>query len=131
MLLVRLLDLTFLPGRDTMSAQWTATRPDSPFVESAKTAPLGPPPPNGAVAFVTRALDNSVRLHYNAVDDWTRLDRFLVLGSEKSTYYVQARELTRRNAEAVLRCIGNDGRRSHRRDQPGTWRSPFEHRAWQ
>jgi len=102
-----------------------------PFVESAKTAPLGPPPPNGAVAFVTRALDNSVRLHYNAVDDWTRLDRFLVLGSEKSTYYVQARELTRRTAEAVLRCIGNDGRRSHRRDQPGTWRSPFEHRAWQ
>ena len=30
------------------------------------------------------------------VDQWTRLDRFLVLGSEGGTYYVGERELTRR-----------------------------------
>jgi 60 kDa SS-A/Ro ribonucleoprotein len=46
-----------------------------------------------------------------AVDDWKRLDRFLILGSEASTYYVKAPELTRRNADAVLRCIQEDGAR--------------------
>jgi len=46
-----------------------------------------------------------------AVDDWARLDRFLVLGSEGGTYYVSERALTRDNAEAVLRCIAADGAR--------------------
>src|SRR5262245_40342466 len=46
-----------------------------------------------------------------AVDDWTRLDRFLVLGSEGGTYYITERKLTRENAEAVARCIAQDGRR--------------------
>lgn len=47
-----------------------------------------------------------------AVDDWTRLDRFLILGSDGGTYYVQARELTRQNAECVLRCLQSDGPRA-------------------
>ena len=46
-----------------------------------------------------------------AVDDWARLDRFLVLGSEGGTYYIRPRQLTRQNAEAVIRCIEADGRR--------------------
>jgi 60 kDa SS-A/Ro ribonucleoprotein len=46
-----------------------------------------------------------------AVDDWTRLDRFLILGTEGGTYYVSERTLTRDNAEAVLRCIAADGAR--------------------
>ncbi len=46
-----------------------------------------------------------------SVDDWTRLDRFLVLGSEGGTYYIHPQELTRQNAEAVIRCIEADGRR--------------------
>jgi len=44
-----------------------------------------------------------------AVDDWKRLDRFLVLGSEGGTYYVSEQKLTRDNAEAVERCIKTDG----------------------
>lgn len=43
------------------------------------------------------------------VDDWTRLERFLILGSEGGTYYVGEQRLTRQNAEAVLRCIKKDG----------------------
>lgn len=43
------------------------------------------------------------------VDDWTRLERFLILGSEANTYYASARELTRENAEAALRLIKSDG----------------------
>jgi 60 kDa SS-A/Ro ribonucleoprotein len=45
-----------------------------------------------------------------AVNDWTRLERFLVLGSEGGTYYIQPRQLTVENAEAVLRCIQENGR---------------------
>jgi 60 kDa SS-A/Ro ribonucleoprotein len=46
-----------------------------------------------------------------AVDDWARLDRFLILGSEGGSYYASERKLTRDNAEAVLRCIAADGAR--------------------
>ncbi|MDQ5824388.1 MAG: TROVE domain-containing protein [Chloroflexota bacterium] len=50
-----------------------------------------------------------------AVDDWTRLDRFLVLGSEGGTYYITERKLTTENAHAVERCIAEDGPRAVRR----------------
>ena len=43
------------------------------------------------------------------VDDWIRLDRFLILGSEGGSYYAGEHELTRQNAQAVLRCIKEDG----------------------
>ncbi len=46
-----------------------------------------------------------------AVDDWKRLDRFLVLGAEGGTYYIGEQKLTRENAEAVARCIEADGPR--------------------
>lgn len=44
-----------------------------------------------------------------AVDDWTHLDRFLVLGSEGGTYYIKEQALTAENAQAVMRCIQSDG----------------------
>jgi 60 kDa SS-A/Ro ribonucleoprotein len=47
-----------------------------------------------------------------AVDDWTRLRRFLVLGSEGCTFYASESKLTRTNAEAVERCIAADGERT-------------------
>lgn len=46
------------------------------------------------------------------VDDWVRLDRFLILGSEDGSYYTGQRALTRENAEATLRCIKADGPRA-------------------
>lgn len=39
------------------------------------------------------------------VDDWTRLDRFLILGAEGGTCYVGEKRLTRTNAEACARLI--------------------------
>lgn len=45
------------------------------------------------------------------IDDWQRLDRFLILGSEGGTYYVSEQKLTRQNGETVLRCIKEDGQR--------------------
>ena len=44
-----------------------------------------------------------------AVTDWTRLDRFLVLGSEGGTYYAAERKLTQESAACVLRCLDLDG----------------------
>ena len=50
-----------------------------------------------------------------AVDRWTRLDRFLVLGAEGGTFYVGERELTIENAKAVVECLAEDGARVVRR----------------
>jgi 60 kDa SS-A/Ro ribonucleoprotein len=55
---------------------------------------------------------NSARGYAYPVDDWVRLDRFLILGSEGGSYYAGERRLTRENAEAVLRCIKEDGLRT-------------------
>lgn len=45
------------------------------------------------------------------LDDWKRLDRFLILGSEGGTYYVGERDLTKQNAECVDRLLHLDGKR--------------------
>src|SRR5919106_3861025 len=47
-----------------------------------------------------------------AVDDWTRLRRFLILGSEGGSYYAAEWTLTRKNARAVERCLAEDGPRT-------------------
>lgn len=47
-----------------------------------------------------------------AVDDWQRLDRFLILGSEGGSYYASEQKLTVENAESVRRCIQMDGLRT-------------------
>lgn len=47
-----------------------------------------------------------------AVDDWTRLERWLILGSEDGSFYVGEKQLTRENASAVIRCIATDGART-------------------
>src|SRR5258706_1476145 len=46
------------------------------------------------------------------VDDWTRLDRFLILGAEGGTYYIGERELVKQNHDALIRCIKDDGVRA-------------------
>lgn len=43
-----------------------------------------------------------------SVDDWKRLDRFLILGAEGGTYYVAEKTLTRENAGAAIRCLDAD-----------------------
>src|ERR1700733_11877178 len=45
-------------------------------------------------------------------DDWAKLRRFLILGSEGGTYYASEFVLTRANAQAVERCISEDGERA-------------------
>jgi len=53
----------------------------------------------------TTQMPNSAGGYAWKVDDWARLERWLVLGSEGGTYYTKERELTAENAKAVIRCI--------------------------
>lgn len=46
------------------------------------------------------------------VDAWAQLDRFLILGSEDGTYYINARQLTTENAKSVIECLSLDGQRT-------------------
>lgn len=45
------------------------------------------------------------------LDPWSRLMRFLVLGTEGGTFYINERSLTRDNAVNVLACLAEDGAR--------------------
>lgn len=58
------------------------------------------------------AVANSAGGYAFPIDDWARLDRFLILGSEGGSYYAGERPLTRDNAQAVLRVIRADGVRA-------------------
>jgi 60 kDa SS-A/Ro ribonucleoprotein len=49
-----------------------------------------------------------------AVDDWTRLERFLILGSEGGSFYATEQSLTIENAKAVTRCLEADADRTLR-----------------
>jgi 60 kDa SS-A/Ro ribonucleoprotein len=55
---------------------------------------------------------NSAGGHAWAIDDWARLRRFLILGSEGGSYYATQHALTKDNAQAVMRCIASDGPRA-------------------
>ena len=46
------------------------------------------------------------------VDDWTRLDRFLILGAEGGTFYITEQDLVKQNHDAIVRCIKADGVRA-------------------
>lgn len=70
--------------------------------ETPQTAPLAHRP---------EQVRNSAGGYVWAVDRWTRLERFLILGSERGTYSVSERELTAENAAAVVDCLKEDGLR--------------------
>lgn len=73
---------------------------------STKSTPQSEPMPG------TNQVPNSAGGYTWQLDDWARLDRFLVLGSEGGTFYVGERTLTQDNAACVARCIAADGVRT-------------------
>jgi 60 kDa SS-A/Ro ribonucleoprotein len=46
------------------------------------------------------------------VDDWTRLNRFLIIGNENGSYYSTEKDLTMENFDCILRCLKLDGKRT-------------------
>jgi 60 kDa SS-A/Ro ribonucleoprotein len=71
--------------------------------------------PQSAPVLGKPTVPNSAGGYAFAVDDWTRLDRFLVLGSEGGSYYATERELTVENAAAVVACAKADAAEAVRR----------------
>jgi 60 kDa SS-A/Ro ribonucleoprotein len=69
-------------------------------------------PPQSVAIPGAGQLANSAGGYAWAVDDWTRLRRFLILGSEGGSYYASESKLTRVNARAVERCVAADGVRA-------------------
>ena len=61
---------------------------------------------------IADTMPNSAGGYSFALDDWARLDRFLILGAEGGSYYAGERVLTRENAASVLRAIQADGARA-------------------
>lgn len=55
---------------------------------------------------------NSAGGYAFAVDDFTRLERFLILGNEGGSYYASERELTIENATCIRRCAQADPART-------------------
>jgi 60 kDa SS-A/Ro ribonucleoprotein len=80
----------------------------TPYVAHVTTVatPQSEPVPGKAMAA------NNAGGYAFALDDWKRLDRFLVLGAEGGTYYVSERALTQENAGVVLRCLAADTART-------------------
>ncbi len=77
--------------------------------------------PNRHVTLQSQPIPGSKQVRNSAggyafpMDDWKRLDRFLILGAEGGSYYASERQLTVENAEAVIRCIEADGLRAVKR----------------
>lgn len=60
----------------------------------------------------TDEVKNSAGGFVFAVDKWTRLNRWLILGSEGGSYYASESKLTFENLDAVMSCIAEDGPRT-------------------
>lgn len=60
----------------------------------------------------TNQTKNSAGGYSFVLDDWARLRRFLILGSEGGTYYIQEKDLLKGNHDAVKRCLAADGRKT-------------------
>ena len=54
----------------------------------------------------------SAEVNAPSVEDWTRLRRFLVLGSEAASYFASTPTLTAESATAVERCVRANGPRA-------------------
>lgn len=52
-----------------------------------------------------RQVQNNAGGFVYQIDNWSRLDRFLILGSDSNTYYQKAIDLTRENAACVSACF--------------------------
>ena len=78
-----------------MAKNYTSALDNTPQVEKAKENQVV----NNAGGFVFK------------VDDWNRLNRFLILGSDKNSYYSSSGKLTRENARVVENLLKSDGKK--------------------
>lgn len=46
------------------------------------------------------------------ISDWERMERFLIIGSEGGTYYVDERALTVQNAQSIIACLKDNWKKA-------------------
>ena len=81
--------------------------PHTPYSQiSTRVTPQSQPIPGSA------QVQNSAGGYSFGIDKWSRLHRFLILGSEGGSYYAGEQKLTRQNADVVRECIVEDGPRA-------------------
>lgn len=66
---------------------------------STRVTPQSEPIPGKAM------VENSAGGYVFAVDDFTRLNRFLVIGNDGGSFYASEKKLTVENAQCVIRCL--------------------------
>jgi len=57
-------------------------------------------------------VENNAGGYVFGISIWEQLERFLILGTEGGTYYVNGKDLTEQNAGIVSKCIKSDGVRT-------------------
>ena len=72
----------------------------------------GSPTPQSQPLPNTTQVPNSAGGFAWQIDQWSRLDRFLILGTEGGTYYIKQRALTVKNVDALRSCVAEDGLRT-------------------
>ena len=72
---------------------------------------VGRPPQSSPIPRSTQ-VRNSAGGYAWEIDDWSRLRRFLILGSEGGSYYAGESQLSRENAAALGICLDEDGART-------------------
>lgn len=72
------------------------------FIDAVDNTPQTQPIPGSA------QVPNSAGGFAWEVDDFTKLRRFLILGTDGGSYYASESKLTQKNAEAVTRCLKAD-----------------------
>lgn len=72
---------------------------------STKQTPQSEPMPDST------QVPNSAGGYSFAIDKWSQLLRFLILGTEGGTYYINEKTLTRENAKSIEACLKEDGLR--------------------
>ena len=80
------------------------------YIKEAKNSNVHSTPQSQAVPGKNQ-LQNNAGGYVFTITHWEQLKRFLILGSEGGTYYVGERKLTKDNAQNVIKCIAEDGKR--------------------
>lgn len=73
---------------------------------SLRSTPQTQPIPNKDM------VENNAGGYTFKIDKWSKLDRFLLLGTEGGTYYTSEQKLTKENAKNVIECIQQDGEKT-------------------
>lgn len=83
----------------------------SNYLKNAITERLVTPQAQPIPGRETEQVKNSAGGYTFTIDDFGRLERFLILGSEGGTYYASERDLTKESVKSVERAIAADGLR--------------------